>query len=73
MSNGNKISPFYGILIWIIVGAFFYLLCSLFSWSFHIDEWNLFSRIIKWIGFIVEAMILGEVIRQIVTGDRFDQ
>lgn len=57
--------PIYGILWMIVIGVVFYLLCSLFSWNFDSSEWNLFSRILKWIGIIVEASVLLDVIRQL--------
>ena len=57
--------PIYGILWFIVIGVVFFLLCSLFSRSFDTSEWNLFSRILKWIGIFVEIGILSDVIRQL--------
>ncbi len=39
-----------------------YLLCSLFSWNFHIGEWNTFSNIVKWILIIFEVITLKDVL-----------
>ena len=55
----------YGILWAIIIGFIIYLLCSLFSWNFDYSEWNLFSRILKWIGIIIEIGILLDVVLQL--------
>lgn len=68
----NGISPFWGVVLMAIIGGIFYLLCSLFSWSFDWKEWNLFSDIVASLGLLIVGRMLLEVIRQIFTGDRFD-
>lgn len=69
---GNGISPLWGLVWGLIVGVVIYLLCSLFSWNFDVHEWNWFSIIIGVLGQILECKIIIEVVRQIVTGDRFE-
>ena len=49
--DGTEINPLWGIVWMVIGGTVFYLLCSLVSWDFHISEWNLFSRILGFVGF----------------------
>lgn len=44
----NKISKGKALLCLAITWLIFYLLGSLFSLSFTIDEWNTFSKIIFW-------------------------
>ena len=39
-----------------------FLLCSLFSWNFHISEWNTFSNIIKWVLIVFWVITLKDVI-----------
>lgn len=58
-------NPIYGIIWFIIIGTTFYLLCSLFSWSFDMSEWNLFSTILKWLGYVIEFIIAKEVLMQL--------
>ena len=57
--------PIYGILWMIVIGVVFFLLCSLFSWSFDSSEWNLFSRILKWVGIFIEIGVFFDVVRQL--------
>ena len=65
MSNYSSPGPIYGVVWFFVVAAVFYLLCSLFSWSFSVSEWNLLSRIIKWLGIFIELGIVVDVIRQV--------
>lgn len=66
MSDNLTPGPFYGIIWFFVVAAVFYLLCSLFSWSFDTTEWNLISRIVKWIGIFFEIGIVVDVIKQMI-------
>ncbi len=54
-----------GFLFIIFVTIVGYLLASLFSWSFYMDDWNLFSNIIKWVVIIIDVLAL----KDIITGD----
>ena len=51
-----------GILWLITIPVVGYLLCSLFSWDFHVSEWNTFSNIVKWILIFLEVITLKDVI-----------
>lgn len=51
-----------GILWLILVSGIGYLLCSLFSMSFVMDEWNAFSNIVKWIVIVADVLILKDAI-----------
>lgn len=51
-----------GLLWLVLVSAIGYLLCSLFSLSFDMDEWNLFSNIVKWIVIVGDVLILKDAI-----------
>ena len=52
-----------GILWLIVVIIIGYLLCSLFSWSFNWNNWNLFSKIIGYIFLIIDTTIISEIKR----------
>ena len=52
-----------GILWLIVVSIIGYLLCSLFSWSFNWNNWNLFSKIISYIFLIIDTTIISEIKR----------
>ena len=52
-----------GILWLIVVSIIGYLLCSLFSWSFNWNNWNLFSEIIGYIFLIIDTTIISEIKR----------
>ena len=52
-----------GILWLIVVSIIGYLLCSLFSWSFNWNNWNLFSKIIGYIFLIIDTNIISEMKR----------
>ena len=68
----EKISPLWGVVGTVIVGVFFYLFCSLLSWDFDIADWNIVSRIIMYIGKWIMLLMLSDVIRQFLTGDRYE-
>ena len=51
-----------GILWLVTIPVVGYLLCSLFSWNFHIGEWNTFSNIVKWILIIFEVITLKDML-----------
>ena len=46
MTNG--VSRGMSVLFLIVTILFFYLVGSLFSWSFDMEDWHLFSKIIFW-------------------------
>lgn len=50
-----------GILWLIVVSIIGYLLCSLFSWSFNWNNWNLFSKIIGYIFLFIDTTIISEI------------
>ena len=52
-----------GILWLIVVIIIGYLLCSLVSWSFNWNNWNLFSKIIGYIFLIIDTTIISEIKR----------
>ena len=52
-----------GILWLIVVSIIGYLLCSLLSWSFNWNNWNLFSKIIGYIFLIIDTTIISEIKR----------
>ena len=51
-----------GILWIVILTVVGYFLGSLFSLSFHISEWNLASRIVKWIVSAADILIIIDLI-----------
>lgn len=51
-----------GILWLVTIPVVGYLLCSLFSWNFHISEWNTFSNIVKWLLIVFWVITLKDVI-----------
>lgn len=61
MSKGQHIIG--GILWVIVVTAIGYLLCSLFSLSFDMDEWNGFSNVVKWIVGGIDVFLIFDIIR----------
>jgi membrane protein DedA with SNARE-associated domain len=61
MSKGQHIIG--GILWVIVVTAIGYLLCSLFSLSFDMDEWNGFSNVVKWIIGGLDIFLISDIIR----------
>lgn len=58
-SGQNKMA---GILLLIVITIIGYLLCSLFSFSFDMEEWNGFSNTVKWIVGIIDLLILRDLI-----------
>lgn len=60
----NKMQHFFGGILWVVlVTVVGYLLCSLFSLSFNIDEWNGFSNGVKWIVGVIDLFLLSDIIR----------
>lgn len=53
---------FGGILLIVVITVVGYLLCSLFSLSFDMDEWNGFSNVVKWIVLVIDAFALRDMI-----------
>lgn len=58
-SGQNKMA---GILLLIVITIIGYLLCSLFSFSFDMEEWNGFSNTVKWIVATIDFLILKDLI-----------
>lgn len=58
-SGQNKMG---GILLLIVITIIGYLLCSLFSFSFDMEEWNGFSNTVKWIVATIDFLILKDLI-----------
>lgn len=50
-----------GILWLIVVSIIGYLLCSLLSWSFNWNNWNLFSKITGYIFLFIDTTIISEI------------
>lgn len=46
----------------IVITIIGYLLCSLFSFSFDMEEWNGFSNTVKWIVATIDFLILKDLI-----------
>ena len=60
----NKMQHFFGGILWVVlVTVVGYLLCSLFSLSFNIDEWNGFSNGVTWIVGVIDLFLLSDIIR----------
>ena len=68
---GKGINPLWGLVWGLLVGVVIYLLCSLFSWDFDWHEWNWLSKIIGLLGLILEYLVVRDVWRQLVTGERY--
>ena len=51
-----------GFIFVIVITIVGYLLASLFSWSFDMGEWNLFSNIIKWIVIVLDVLAIKDTI-----------
>ena len=58
----KKTHVFVGLAWFVIIAIVGYLLCSLFSWSFNYEEWNLFSHIVKWIVIVIDFLVLKDTI-----------
>lgn len=53
---------FCGGSLWLIlITGVGYLLCSLFSFSFDMDEWNWFSNALKWIIETIDLFIIADI------------
>lgn len=63
MQIGKKGHIIGGILWIIVITIVGYLLCSLFSLSFDMDEWNGFSNVVKWIVGFIDFFLLFDIIR----------
>lgn len=42
----NRLTRLQALGMWVLISFFFFLLASLFSWSF--SDWNWFSKIVFW-------------------------
>lgn len=58
----SQYSRLFGILWILLVFAFYYLECSLYSWNFDHHEWNLLSKFWWFSGIVYQVYNLTEVI-----------
>lgn len=67
LNIGQKIAS--AIIIALIVTGIGYLLCSLFSWSFDRDAWNLVSRGFWWIVLSIDSLLGADVMMNLFHSD----
>lgn len=67
----NKMQHIIGGILWVIVITIVgYFLCSLFSLSFDMNEWNGFSKVVKWIVGAIDLFLLADIIQIPFDNDR---
>ena len=54
-----------GLLLILVISGVGYLICSFFSFSFDVEEWNTVSNVIKWMIIAIDGMLLSDIVQDV--------